>query len=250
MLEELKQRIDELEGAHAREIEGLRAIWRREEARLMEEASRYRALSASKAEACERVQQQYDQLVQEMGGIRREYQQLRASVRDALVDQDELIRIIKLLDAEIEHNAIGVSGTEEEAQTMQMYLKKVRSTEPLVLCRLLDLERFEPGRVFPICTAMLSNIRGRVEDEGAVLPGREALLELIEQRTELVAVLTLYFGLLGDGEYRRVVGAIEGARRVPGATLLGLLQQHAQEPTGAVGATGALGAWLEAMWPK
>ena len=197
-LEILKQTIENLEKVHEQHILKLNSLHKSELEIFTEENKKLRKTTLELSMEKDRLEELVETMKLEIEMVRQSFDLVQERLKRVLVDQDDLVQLIKLLDqSQIKCSEDKQSGNtnrnsslnddscaifeletklkEQESNQANLaillaikYFKKLEASDPVHLCRLLEIS-FCPGRSFSLANSLLTSISVHISQDPSTL---------------------------------------------------------------------------------
>lgn len=204
--------IDDLQSAHQEHLRKLTALHESELARLAVTLESLRTDSSALRKENDELGGLVRELRGEVEGTRDDFDLIQARLGKIIVEEDDLVELVrqaaggdaKRLDQKYRDpstaNTSNTSNTSNsanpESADMNMnqdriitkYLKKIEGSDPLHLCRFLQIPFNPPDRPFALSYSLLTSIAAHLSDDPTTKlnqPARELLKEVIKVKLEV-----------------------------------------------------------------
>lgn len=199
-LEILKQTIENLEKVHEQHISKLNSLHKSEVEIFTEETKKLRKTTSELLKEKDHLEELVETMKLEIEMVRQSFDLVQERLKRVLVDQDDLVQLIKLLDQSqirmkySESKQLGNTNRnnslkddswaileletkmkEQESNQNNLaillaikYFKKLEASDPVHLCRLLEIS-FCPDRSFSLANSLLKSISFHITQDPSTL---------------------------------------------------------------------------------
>lgn len=203
-LETLKQTIEDLQVIHEQHISKLNSLHKSELEIFSDENKKLRKKTTELTTEKDKLEEIVGTMKLEIEMVRQSFDLVQERLKRVLVDQDDLVRLVKLLDQsqirskysdssrpgnnnghvhvqknrthspcaikELETNLKEEAPSQANVAVLQAikYFKKLEASDPVHLCRLLDIS-FCPDRSFSLANSLLTSISVHLSEDNSAL---------------------------------------------------------------------------------
>ena len=165
--------IDKLQRIHEEHIKRLNALHETEIANLNTQIHSLKQESAALRSENEKLTGLVEEMSSEVEGMRDDFELIQGRLGKIIVAEDDLVRLVELTVNTTEKEAAEKQSVEESTSRTATdilvitgkYLKKLEGSDPLHLCRLLEIPFNPPDRAFSLSSSLLKSIDAHITED-------------------------------------------------------------------------------------
>ena len=163
--------IDKLQRTHEEHIKRLKDLHETETAHLNAQINSLKQESAALRSENEKLTGLVEEMSSEVEGMRNDFELIQGRLGKIIVAEDDLVRLVELTvntTEKAEKQSVEESQSRTASDTLAIigkYLKKLEGSDPLHLCRLLEIPFNPPDRAFSLSSSLLKSIDAHITED-------------------------------------------------------------------------------------